>query len=201
MLAHTSIGIDEVGRGPLAGPLCVGACLVRKKNSRIFSKLVSGIKDSKKLTATKREQWFSVFTEAAHKGLCSWSAVLVSEKVIDGRGLSFALSYAIRRVLQNLRANPRHSQVLLDGGIKAPSAFLLQRTIIKGDEKKPIIATASIVAKVLRDRHMIRLGKRYPHYGFEKHKGYGTKAHYVALRKYGISEVHRWSFLRRFLIA
>ena len=200
MGSRYAIGIDEVGRGPLAGPLCVGACLAKTPFSREFSKLFFAIRDSKKLTARSREDWFFRISEAAQAGECRWSTVFISEKVIDGKGLSFALKKAIERVLKRLHADPKACELFLDGGIKAPSAFSRQQTIIRGDEKIPLIAGASIMAKVLRDRYMMRLGKQYPKYGFEKHKGYGTKAHYAALKKYGMSEVHRKSFLKEFLI-
>ncbi len=193
-----AIGIDEVGRGPLAGPLCVGACLARTPFSLEFSETFSSIRDSKQLTTRKREEWFCRIAKAAESEECRWSTVFVSEKVIDRRGLSYALRKAINTVLKKLGATPESSDIFLDGGIKAPRAFRSQQTIIRGDEKVPLIAGASIMAKVLRDLHMVRLGKRYPVYGFERHKGYGTKAHYTALKKYGISPVHRRSFLTKF---
>lgn len=192
------IGVDEVGRGSLAGPLCVGACLTRRKHAPAFLKVLSGIRDSKRLTPLGRVKWCRIIAQAAQSGLCEWRTVFVSEKIIDTRGLSFALKKAIRSALRKLRVHPAQSLVLLDGGIKAPRAFLFQRTIIRGDETEPLIAGASIIAKVRRDRYMIHLGKRYPAYGFERHKGYGTRAHYRALKKHGPSEVHRRSFLKRF---
>lgn len=191
-----AIGIDEVGRGPLAGPLCVGACLTRTPFSLEFLKIFSAIRDSKQLTPAKREEWFRRIAKASKTGECRWSTVFVSGKVIDNKGLSFAIRKAIGTVLKKLQADPKSCEVLLDGGIKAPRVFAGQQTIIRGDEKVPLIAGASIMAKVLRDRYMVRLGKRYPLYGFERHKGYGTRAHYAALRKHGISEVHRKSFLK-----
>jgi len=193
-----AIGIDEVGRGPLAGPLCVGACLARVPLSFRRSKTFLATRDSKQLTAQKREEWFSRIAQAAEAGDCRWSTVFVSEQVIDKKGLSYALRKAIKTVLKKLGASPECSDVFLDGGIKAPPSFKSQRTIIRGDESVPLIASASIMAKVRRDRYMIRLGKRYPQYGFEKHKGYGTQGHYEALRTHGISKVHRRSFLTKF---
>ena len=193
------IGIDEVGRGPLAGPLCVGACLVQKNRERVFLRTVRGIKDSKQLTAEKREEWFIALTEAERRRECKWQTIFVSPVFIDRCGMAWALRYAIRRVLQKLGVSPKQALVLLDGGIKAPTIFSSQKTIIKGDEKISLISAASIVAKVRRDRYMVRLAKRYPQYGFEKHKGYGTKKHYDALEKHGISEVHRRSFLKKYI--
>lgn len=191
------IGIDEVGRGALAGPLCVGACLMNRKQAPAFLRTISGIKDSKQLTPFFREQWFRIIANAQEDGMCEWRTVFVSEKVIDARGLSFALKKAIRNALWKLRVHPARSLVLLDGGIKAPRAFLFQRTIIRGDETEPLIASASIMAKVKRDRYMVRLSRRRSVYGFERHKGYGTKAHYEALKKHGPSEIHRKSFLKK----
>lgn len=195
------IGIDEVGRGALAGPLCVGACLMSRKQAPAFLRTISGIKDSKRLTPLLREQWFQIIAKAQEEGICEWRTVFVSEKVIDARGLSFALKKAIRSALRKLRVHPAQSLVLLDGGIKAPRAFLFQRTIIRGDETEPLIAAASIMAKVRRDRYLSLLSGHYPDYGFERHKGYGTKRHFEAIRKYGISEVHRRSFLKKFRIS
>ncbi len=193
------IGIDEVGRGPIAGPLCVGACMIQQKDRRVFSNVVRGIRDSKQLSPQKREQWNRVLFGAQEQGICIVRTVMVSEKVIDTKGLTFALRFAIKRVLHLLKVDPRACEVLLDGGIKAPLVFLFQKTIIKGDEKIPLIGAASIVAKVRRDRYMVQVSKRYPQYGFERHKGYGTREHYMALRKQGISKVHRRSFLKKLI--
>lgn len=192
------IGIDEVGRGSLAGPLCVGACLVRRRRAEEFLSLISGVKDSKQLTPSARVEWFKFIQDAAERGTCEWRTTFVGRRAIDERGLAHALHGAIARALRRLSVHPRLSLVLLDGGIKAPRTFVFQRTIINGDETEPLIAVASIMAKVRRDRYMVRLSRAYPAYGFERHKGYGTKAHYEALRKHGVSEVHRKSFLKKF---
>lgn len=197
-MAHQYIiGIDEVGRGALAGPLCVGAFLVRRENAVALRKTLACIKDSKQLSPRKRAEWFRRVADAASEGKCEWRTVFASAKVIDERGLSVCMSNTIARVLKKLGVAPRASLVLLDGGIRAPSEFLLQQTIVKGDEKVPLIAAASIMAKVRRDRYMVRLAKRYPQYEFDSHKGYGTARHYAALKKYGVCPVHRLSFLKR----
>lgn len=193
------IGIDEVGRGPIAGPLCVGACLMSRTEAHRFGKTIFGIKESKQLAPDKREEWSRMLHLAAKEGECKLSTVFVSERVIDTQGLAFALRRAIGKVLRKLDVKPEECEVLLDGGIKAPESFIFQQTIIKGDEKEPLIASASIVAKVRRDRYMTRLSKRYPDYGFESHKGYGTKRHYEALKEHGISKVHRRSFLKKLI--
>lgn len=193
------IGIDEVGRGSIAGPLCVGACLVRSKNTSVFQRTLARIKDSKQLSPLKRAEWFRTVAKAAKEGECEWRTVFISAKVIDKKGLSFCLRMAIARVLQKLEVVPRASLVLLDGGIRAPRVFPFQQTIIRGDEKVPLIAAASIMAKVERDCYMVRLAKRYPQYGFDSHKGYGTGKHYAALKRHGVCPVHRQSFLKKLI--
>lgn len=193
------IGIDEVGRGPLAGPLCVGACAVETDKSRICCRAFRGAKDCKQLSPAQREEWFAVLKENESRGMMRFATAFVGQKLIDARGISHALTTAICRVLRRLGLSPLYCRVLLDGGLRAPRSFLFQKTIIRGDETEPLIALASIVAKVRRDRKMVRLAKQFPQYGFEKHKGYGTRAHYEALRKHGMCEIHRRSFLKNFV--
>ncbi len=192
------IGIDEVGRGPLAGPLCVGAFLVERKKLPIVHRALRGIRDSKQLSEDERECWLSKILVLERDGACRTSTTLVSVDIIDRRGMANALHTAVARVLCKLSVSPTRCFVLLDGTLRAPAIFQLQESIIDGDENEPLIATASIVAKVRRDKHMALLAKRFPEYGFAEHKGYGTKKHYEALRKYGVSEVHRKSFLKKF---
>ncbi len=196
--AHCVIGVDEVGRGPLAGPLCVGACLVRARLRRRALFALSGVRDCKQLTPEKRHEWFSRIAREAKQGTLCVTSSFVSPSIIDRKGLAYALRLAIRRCLKRLIAAPGHALIQLDGGLCAPARYPFQETIVGGDEREPLIAAASIVAKVRRDRYMIRLAKKYPAYGFEIHKGYGTKRHYEALRRHGISEVHRRSFLKNF---
>lgn len=195
-----TIGIDEVGRGPLAGPLCVGACLIRKRDRSNVLASLRGVKDCKKLSPKQRLIWFSRIREVVLGGKLVAVTSFVGESVIDQQGVSHALRLAIGRCLSKLSVSPPHAEVLLDGGIYAPAEYAFQETIIDGDESEPLIALASIVAKVRRDRRMARLGKRYPAYGFEKHKGYGTKEHYAALRRHGLCKIHRRSFLKKFQI-
>ncbi|MBI5126816.1 MAG: ribonuclease HII [Candidatus Taylorbacteria bacterium] len=190
------IGIDEVGRGPIAGPVAVGACVLLVPRIALSFK---NFKDSKKLSERQREEWFKRIYDAEKKGLLKTKVTFVSEKIIDSKGLSYAIRSALSTSLTKLKVSPQKSHVLLDGGLKAPAQYLHQTTIIKGDEKELAIALASIVAKVLRDRKMTQLAKKYPGYGFEVHKGYGTKNHYTALRNKGVSVVHRRSFLANFL--
>ncbi len=192
------VGIDEVGRGPLAGPLCVGAFLVERKKLPVTLKALRGIHDSKQLSSAERERWLSKIETLAESGSCRFSTTFVHSSSIDQQGMAKALHLAVARVLFNLAVHPAKCFVLLDGTLRAPAVFQLQESIIDGDENEPLIATASVIAKVRRDRHMVGLAKRFPEYGFEEHKGYGTRKHYEALQEYGVSEVHRKSFLRKF---
>lgn len=188
------IGVDEVGRGPIAGPVTVCAAMVPR--GFVFEK-GKGYKpnDSKKLSEKKREEWF-LYAKEHHRIFYATSSV--SPAVIDKIGISCATSLAVARSIKKLTSIWRldlQVEVLLDGLLHAP-AYYKQKTIIKGDEKEPIISLASIIAKVTRDKYMTKLAKIYPKYGFENHKGYGTKKHYDCIEKYGISNVHRRSFLR-----
>ncbi len=214
------IGIDEAGRGPLAGPVSLGFFCFRIdipdiNNYKIYkkeiSKIFKGVKESKQLSEKKREEWFGkiegevngkkVDTKNGQENTggdgsrFKFSVSFESAKRIDGRGLSFCIKNAIKKSLGELEVNPTESLVLLDGGLKAPVEYLNQKTIIKGDVKEPVIALASICAKVLRDRKMHKLAKKFPQYGFDVHKGYGTKRHYEAIKKHGVLEEHRKSFI------
>lgn len=203
------IGIDEVGRGPIAGPVAVGACifLVDQKSpagKAALSRHFKGVKESKQLSEAKREEWFAKILEAKRLGLVDYSVTFMSEKIIDSKGLSFAIRTALERSLRAVISDlpeagclPEKCTVLLDGGLRAPADFADQKTIIKGDAKETIIALASICAKVLRDRRMRTHAKKHPKYGFDVHKGYGTKAHYAAIRSHGMLDLHRKSFLKR----
>lgn len=194
------VGIDEAGRGPLAGPVAVGAVLIPYPTSlklrRASKNFFKGIHDSKKLSPSERELWFELALEARKEGVLDFAVSLVSEKVIDRKGISYAIRLGIKRSLIALGA-PEDSQVYLDGGIKAPEQFRHQLTVIKGDEKIPIISLASIVAKVIRDHKMVRFSKKFPEFNFDMHKGYGTSLHRQAIRKFGSTVIHRQSFLTR----
>lgn len=187
------VGIDEAGRGPLAGPVAVGG--VRISNS-FNKKFFKGIKDSKQLTLEERELWFSLAQEARKSGQLDFAVSLVSEKVIDKHGIAYAIRLGVKRVIEKLGIKGEDSKIFLDGALKAPVEFTHQLTVIKGDEKIPIIALASVCAKVVRDRHMVRLSKKYPQYDFDLHKGYGTFIHRQAILKYGLTTHHRQSFLK-----
>lgn len=191
-----TIGIDEVGRGPLAGPIAVGAVCIYAEYHTKVKKLFPVVKDSKKLTAKKREEWLTQIKEAKSLGYLSFAVSFVSPSVIDKRGLSYAIRIALEKSLSAIEHDANKTKVLLDGALRAPAHYLNQETIIKGDEKELTIALASIVAKVARDARMVLLAKKFPAYGFEKHKGYGTRAHYEAIKKNGTTLHHRKSFLK-----
>ena len=196
------IGIDEVGRGPIAGPVAVGAFCISNKNLPKVRRIFKGVKESKQLSEDKRESWFGIIEQTRKLKLVDFAVTFQSEKVIDTKGLSFAIKNALKISLNSVtsksKVKPNQVKVLLDGGLKAPTEYINQKTIIKGDEKEMVIALASICAKVLRDRKMNLLAKKHPKYGFEKHKGYGTRAHYDAIRKHGQLYLHRKSFLKKF---
>jgi len=190
------IGIDEVGRGPLAGPVAVGAFCVKKDFK--FKKLL-GIRDSKKLTPEKREYFLIKILELEKSGEVEFAVSYVSAKEIDKIGISSAIKKALKNSLNKINKNRDECSVFLDGGLYAPEEYKKQKTIIKGDDKIKVISCASVVAKVLRDRLMCKLAKKYPKYGFEIHKGYGTKKHCESIRKNGICSEHRKCFLKKIL--
>ncbi|MDD4988890.1 MAG: ribonuclease HII [Candidatus Pacebacteria bacterium] len=190
------IGIDEVGRGPLAGPLTLCAVMIQKSTAKNFLKIFRGVNDSKQLTEKQRKGWAKVAKWAKERNRIDFSISSVKNTTIDKIGLARAVRRALGNCLKKLEAIPSECEIFLDGSLYAPKEFLYQKTIIGGDSKVKIISLASIIAKVHRDRKMERLSKRYPQYSFEIHKGYGTKAHYRAIKKHGISNIHRKSFLR-----
>ena len=194
-MAHI-VGIDEAGRGPLAGPVSVGVVrLLHPSTSLRVKRFFKGIKDSKQLSAEERELWYSLALEAKKRGELDFSVSLVSEKVIDRHGIAYAVRLGIKRSLAKL-AVLEEDQIFLDGALKAPQAFKHQLTVIKGDEKIPVVSLASICAKVTRDRKMVRLAKKFPQFSFDINKGYGTRVHLSALRKHGFTSIHRLSFLK-----
>ncbi|HVM76618.1 MAG TPA: ribonuclease HII [Candidatus Paceibacterota bacterium] len=203
------IGIDEVGRGCLAGPVVVAAALVKKP---IRNRALGTLKDSKKLTKAQREAWFDFFI---NNNDIEFALAWVYPRQIEKRNISRAANLAAQRAYERLamaigeadRAAPgtkartkakTKTKVYLDGGlylgrkeIQPPHA----KTVIKGDEKIRAVAIASIIAKVSRDRSMVRLARKYPGYGFEAHKGYATKLHRNAIAVMGISPIHRLTFV------
>ena len=190
------IGIDEVGRGPVAGPVAVGAFLIFDEAFISEVKAFSiPLRDSKQLSKIQREKWFEQIQIWQQEGKCDFAVSTVSAGEIDSHGISKAIKKALAETLDTLECDGE-MLILLDGALHAPAQFNNQITIIKGDEKEPVISLASIVAKVTRDRHMTKLAERYPKYGFEQHMGYGTSAHYEAIKKFGMTPLHRRSFLK-----
>lgn len=190
------IGIDEAGRGPIAGPVAVGVVVVKGE----LPDDLKLTKDSKKLTPKARAEWFNKIRLASKNNLLQFACVLVSAQVIDRSGIFFAIKKSLKSGLGKIIHEPKETLVLLDGGLKAPTNYPHQKTIIKGDEKESIIALASVVAKVTRDFYMTKMAEQYPNYGFAQHKGYGTKNHYLAIQKHGLSPIHRRSFLGSWLL-
>lgn len=178
-------GVDEAGRGPLAGPVCAAAVILPKGLE------IPGLTDSKKLTDKKRRELFPIIKEQA----LAYGIGLASHEEIDEINILQATYLAMERALAQL--NMRPDIALIDGN-RAKDFGLPVRTVVKGDSLSANIAAASVLAKVTRDDLMLELAQSYPQYGFEVHKGYGTKAHYEALREYGASNIHRKTFLKKF---
>ncbi len=190
------IGIDEVGRGPLAGPVAVCALKLKAKSYNLKAVPVP-LRDSKKLTRAQRELWFTQIKIWQKEGKCDFAVVMISAKMIDKIGIAPAIGRALARALYRLKTIDYRLPILLDGGLRAPDEFKNQKTIIKGDESEPIISLASIAAKVTRDRYMLSQHKKFPEYGFDSHVGYGTRKHYAAIKEYGLCDLHRRSFLKK----
>ena len=210
------IGIDEVGRGALAGPVVVAAAILANGKWRMANGCLGKLRDSKKLSPRRREAWFAYVTG---NPAIEFAVARVYPRGIERMNISRAANIAAERACRKLIMNHQlpvmklrsvaHSReladkktadvrIILDGGLFLGNGEQPKnaKTVIKGDEKISAVAIASIIAKVTRDRFMVRLAKQYPAYGFEKHKGYGTKAHYEALGKHGPCDAHRATFLR-----
>ncbi len=186
------VGIDEVGRGPVAGPVSVGIVVWCGGDMPDW-----GQRDSKVLTEKARERVYAQVSEARASGLngLQFGVYSVSAGEIDANGISAAIALAIRTGLADLSVDSASSHIYLDGSLKAPPDYS-QETIIRGDALIPIISLASIVAKVERDRYMTEVAHtEFPLYNFAKHKGYGTAAHLAAIRAHGITHLHRKTFL------
>lgn len=188
------IGIDEVGRGPLAGPVTVCAFAMLEQDLPLLNEVHA--KDSKVLSEQKRDIVAGKLKELVKQGRCTYHIASSSAQVIDRKGLTRAIQMAIDATLKKLGIHPEHADIYLDGGLRAPKSFFRQHTIIKGDGLIPVISCASILAKVYRDKLMDEYDLKFPEYGFLNHKGYGTPEHYKALRKHGPTIIHRKLFLR-----
>jgi len=184
------VGLDEAGRGPLAGPVLAAAVVITPGSKNKVSKLK--IQDSKKLTAKKREEFYKILV--GHPQI-KWGIGRVSEKVIDKINILEATKLAMEKALRQVRTklNKNIDHLILDGNFKIKSK-IPQKSIIKADVKVFSCATASIIAKVSRDRIMLKYDKKYPKYDFKKHKGYPTKLHRKVLKKVGLCPIHRKSF-------
>ena len=178
-------GVDEAGRGPLAGPVCAAAVILPQHIS------IPGINDSKKLTDKKRRELFPIIKENA----IAYSIAISDEKEIDEINILQATLLAMERAIQALEVKP---EIVLIDGNRAKDFGVPAETVVHGDSLSASIAAASILAKVIRDDYMMQMAEKYPEYSFEVHKGYGTKAHYSALQEYGPCPIHRMTFLRKF---
>jgi ribonuclease HII len=192
MKKHCLVGVDEAGRGPLAGPVSVG--LVKVPVDFDWG-LIEGVGDSKKLSPEKREALFRQAQDLRHHRQLDFAVAMVGSSTIDEKGIVFAIKLAMQRCIKRLKLDPATCHIRLDGSLQAPSQFS-QETIIKGDAKELAIGLASIVAKVTRDRYMHRIARQYFNYGFEQHMGYGTKAHRQAIATYGKCPIHRVSYCK-----
>lgn len=186
------VGVDEVGRGPLAGPVTVGIAWCKKGED--VAEMLPGITDSKKLSQKKREALYRQACVLRSAGVLGFTTKSLPAACIDEHGISSTLRELVRRGCAVVKGEIVH--IYLDKGLAAPAKYS-QEQIVGGDGKIPLISLASVVAKVERDRYMVRMGKEYPEYGFETHMGYGTKKHIEAIRMHGLSEMHRKSFCSR----
>lgn len=183
---YTAIcGVDEAGRGPLAGPVCAGAVILPQGLE------IPGLNDSKKLTDKKRRELYPIIKEQA----IAWGIGFASHEEIDELNILQATYLAMNRAIQALEGKADFA--LIDGN-RAKDFGIPLKTVVKGDSLSASIAAASVLAKVARDDIMLEMAKEYPEYGFEVHKGYGTKQHYEALRQHGHCPIHRMSFLKKF---
>ena len=178
-------GVDEAGRGPLAGPVCAAAVILPPHIE------IPGLNDSKKLSDKRRRELMPVIKEKS----LAWGVGFASHQEIDDINILQATFLAMERAIANLNVKP--DLALIDGNREKDFGIPV-KTVVKGDSRSASIAAASVIAKVTRDDLMLKEAEKYPAYGFEIHKGYGTKAHYEALRLYGPSPIHRMTFLKKF---
>ena len=176
-------GVDEVGRGPLAGPVCAAAVILPK------GMIIDGVNDSKKLSEKKREKLY----EDIIKNAVAYSVAFVEPSVIDEINIRMATHKAMQKAVSDLKV--KADFLLVDGNDRIAFDGIESEYVVKGDARFECIAAASIVAKVTRDRYMVEMDSVYPHYGFAKNKGYGTKEHMLGIREYGITDIHRKTFI------
>lgn len=185
--ANLICGIDEAGRGPLAGPVVVGAVIMPRDS------MIEGVNDSKKISEKKREKLFDVITEEA----IAYGVGIIDQKEIDRINILNATKEGLTMAVKEL--NPKPDLIIVDALSKIDTEGIPYKSIIKGDAKCYSIACASIIAKVTRDRIMRQWDEVYPQYGFIKHKGYGTAAHIAAIKEYGLCPLHRLSFVKNII--
>lgn len=179
-------GVDEAGRGPLCGPVVAAAVILNK------DEMIEGVNDSKKLSEKKRENLYDIIIKKA----IAVGVGISDVDIIEDINILNATKLAMKQAINNLKINPDF--VLIDGN-QMIDIDIDAQTVVSGDAKSESIAAASIIAKVTRDRLLIEYDKKYPEYGFAKHKGYGTKAHIEAIKKYGLTPIHRASFCSKFV--
>jgi ribonuclease HII len=195
------IGVDEVGRGPVAGPVHVCAFkLFDNDLNEIIENAPHPLKDSKKLTEKRRKEWFIYLQDLKKKEKLSYSIVSMKASDVDKYGIAVCIKKLVDRSVSEMYwGNEGIGHVYLDGGLFLTDTKIPSTTIIKGDESIQVIALASIVAKVIRDIEMVNYAKDYPNYRLESNKGYGTKEHMEAIKRCGLTDLHRKSFLKKFL--
>jgi len=190
------IGIDEVGRGCVSGPVMVGVFAVLQDDAHLLDH--EWVKDSKVVSAARRTMAYEYLDDVARGGNARYAVAMQSAEVIDKVGIVGAIRLCITEGLAAVGLAASDAHVYLDGGLHAPTEWKSQSTHIKGDRDHPVISAASIIAKVVRDEYMVELSKQYPEYHWQQNKGYGTLTHRNAIREYGVTDEHRKYFLKKF---
>jgi ribonuclease HII len=195
------IGIDEVGRGPLAGPVtvCAVAMSYTAYKKILLKNAWAGVNDSKKMTPVTRKKSYLGAQLLSKRGDIHYVVTSRTAKQIDKKGIAACIRECIAANLRRLNLRNEDCTILLDGSLKAPAEYKKQKTIIRGDSSEKIISLASVIAKVERDHYMIALSKKHPAFSWHQNKGYGTKAHIAAIKKEGLTLFHRKSFLKKTL--
>lgn len=188
------VGIDEAGRGPLAGPVYVG---VFATPVDFDERLIEDARDSKQINARERMRLYEYVKTLQN---VRYAVAYSTNTHIDTKGIVPAVESALKRALESISVRPQESLILLDGGLTAPKKYVHQETYVRGDALKKVISVASILAKVSRDRHMEHLSADYPAYGFESHKGYGTQKHREAIKTHGLTCIHRATFCKNIIV-
>lgn len=195
------VGIDEAGRGPLAGPVVVATVTMLQNDYKKirWQRYDFELNDSKKISVQARIYWANIAKKWQKQGLIKYEISKKTAKQIDSIGISQCIYDCISASLSKLEIVPEQTQILMDGGLRAPTIYKNQKALIKGDQKEKIISLASVIAKVYRDAYMINQARKYKSYFWEENKGYGTRNHQKAIINKGISPLHRKTFLRRII--